>query len=109
MKELIGEPLMALATLAPESSPVFPLMRYEEFLTWSDEDVHAEWVPVGNSGVGEVIIQIPPKLLHQRLVKFLSRVLDLKANITFLLLRKISESNPGFYLAFGCARNGYGR
>jgi Uma2 family endonuclease len=52
-------------------------MRYEEFLAWSDEDVHAEWVPVDNSGMGEVILQMPPKLLHQRLVKFLSRLLDL--------------------------------
>jgi Uma2 family endonuclease len=40
-------------------------MTYEEFLAWADEDVHAEWVN------GEVIVQMPPKVLHQEVVDFL--------------------------------------
>lgn len=43
-------------------------MTYEEFLAWSDEDVHAEWVD------GEVIVFMPPKRIHQRLVLFLSNL-----------------------------------
>jgi Uma2 family endonuclease len=52
-------------------------MRYEEFLAWSDEDVHAEWVPKDSSGKGEVIVQMPPKLIHQEVADFLSRLLGL--------------------------------
>jgi hypothetical protein len=36
-------------------------MSYEEFLAWADEDVHAEWVD------GEVIVQMPPQVPHQRM------------------------------------------
>jgi Uma2 family endonuclease len=46
-------------------------MSYEEFLAWSDEDVHAEWVD------GEVIIQMPPKEPHQRVVAFLISLMTL--------------------------------
>lgn len=46
-------------------------MSYEEYLAWADEDVHAEWVD------GEVIVQMPPKKLHQLLVGFLDRVIGL--------------------------------
>ena len=46
-------------------------MSYEEFLAWADEDVHAEWVD------GEVIIQMPPKEPHQRVVAFLIRLMGL--------------------------------
>jgi Uma2 family endonuclease len=46
-------------------------MSYEEFLTWADEDVHAEWVN------GEVIVQMPPKRPHQRVVAFLLQVIGL--------------------------------
>jgi Uma2 family endonuclease len=46
-------------------------MSYEEYLTWADEDVHAEWVN------GEVIVQMPPKEPHQRVVAFLLQLLGL--------------------------------
>jgi Uma2 family endonuclease len=46
-------------------------MSYEEFLAWADEDVHAEWVN------GEVIIQMPPKEPHQRVVAFLMSLMTL--------------------------------
>lgn len=46
-------------------------MSYEEFLAWADEDVHAEWVD------GEVIVQMPPKEPHQRVVTFLIQLLGL--------------------------------
>jgi Uma2 family endonuclease len=44
-------------------------MSYVEYLAWADEDVHAEWVN------GEVIVHIPPKRPHQRVVAFLLRLL----------------------------------
>lgn len=44
-------------------------MSYEEFLTWADEDIHAEWVN------GEVIVHMPPKKVHQEIVGFLYRLL----------------------------------
>jgi len=53
-------------------------MSYEEYLAWADEDVHAEWVS------GEVIVQMPPKLRHQRVVKFLLELLDLFAQLSRL-------------------------
>jgi Uma2 family endonuclease len=46
-------------------------MSYEEYLAWADEDVHAEWVN------GEVIVQMPPKPQHQRVVAFLLELLGL--------------------------------
>jgi Uma2 family endonuclease len=46
-------------------------MSYEEYLAWADEDVHAEWVN------GEVIIQMPPKQPHQRVVAFLMQLVGL--------------------------------
>ena len=46
-------------------------MSYEEFLKWSDEDTHAEWVN------GEVIVFMPPKTIHQQIVVFLSNLLSL--------------------------------
>jgi len=46
-------------------------MTYEEFLSWADEDTHAEWVE------GEVLIHMPPKDPHQRLVGFLNQLLGL--------------------------------
>lgn len=44
-------------------------MSYEEYLSWSDEDVHAEWVN------GEVIVHMLPKQPHQITVAFLLRLL----------------------------------
>jgi Uma2 family endonuclease len=46
-------------------------MSYEEYLAWADEDVHAEWVN------GEVIVQMPPKEPHQRVVTFLIKLAGL--------------------------------
>ena len=46
-------------------------MSYEEYLAWADEDVHAEWVN------GEVIVQLPPKEPHQRVVAFLMSLMGL--------------------------------
>lgn len=46
-------------------------MSYEAYLAWADEDIHAEWVN------GEVIVHIPPKQSHQRVVAFLIQLLGL--------------------------------
>jgi Uma2 family endonuclease len=46
-------------------------MSYEEYLAWAGEDVHAEWVD------GEVIVQMPPKEPHQRVVAFLIQLIGL--------------------------------
>lgn len=46
-------------------------MTYEEYLAWADEDVRSEWVD------GEVIIEMPPLNIHQKLVGFLDRLLGL--------------------------------
>jgi Uma2 family endonuclease len=56
---------------AKESAAPSLHMTYDEFLAWADEDVHAEWVPVNIHGVGEVIVQMPPKYTHQAVVGFL--------------------------------------
>jgi len=58
-------------------------MSYEEFLAWSDEDVHAEWVN------GEVIVQMPPKEPHQRVVAFLMSLMTL-----FIELFKLGRLLP---------------
>lgn len=44
-------------------------MSYEEYLDWTDEDARAEWVD------GEVIVYMPPKDEHQRIVEFLYELL----------------------------------
>ncbi|HXH10979.1 MAG TPA: Uma2 family endonuclease [Alphaproteobacteria bacterium] len=46
-------------------------MSYEEYRAWAGEDVHAEWVN------GEVIVQMPPKEPHRRVVAFLTALLTL--------------------------------
>lgn len=45
-------------------------MSYEEFLDWLDEDTHAEWVN------GEVIMHSPVSARHQKVGRFLLRVLS---------------------------------
>jgi Uma2 family endonuclease/DNA-binding XRE family transcriptional regulator len=45
-------------------------MSYEEFLAWSDEDTHAEWVN------GEVIVFMPPKIIHQKVGWFLTMLIS---------------------------------
>jgi Uma2 family endonuclease len=49
-------------------------MSYESFLQWSD-DTHAEWVN------GEVIVFMPPLIIHQHLLSFLDTLLTLYAQI----------------------------
>jgi Uma2 family endonuclease len=44
-------------------------MSYEEFLEWCDEDTHAEWVN------GEVIVFMPPYIVHQDIIGFLHALL----------------------------------
>lgn len=71
-------------TSAAETPAVLPAptpgvrlkMSYAEFLDWAGEDVHAEWVN------GEANIYITVSTLHQRLVDFLSRLLQLFAEAT---------------------------
>ena len=50
-------------------------MSYEDFLALGEEVTHAEWVN------GEVIIFVPPKWPHQRLVRFLSSLLGLYVDL----------------------------
>jgi Uma2 family endonuclease len=77
------EMAMSVAILAPEQpttkpkpQPAAPLrMSYEEWLDWTEEDQHAEWVN------GEVIIFMPAKTIHQILVAFLNKLLGLFVEI----------------------------
>jgi Uma2 family endonuclease len=50
-------------------------MSYEQFLAWSDDDTHAEWVE------GEVIVFMPPKTRHQEIAQFLSKLLGLYVDL----------------------------
>jgi len=59
-------------------------MSYAEFLAWSDEDTHAEWVASPDGEVGEVIIFMPPKSIHQATVGFLFQLLGLFVNLFHL-------------------------
>jgi Uma2 family endonuclease len=80
-----------MATPSPEpqpstgvSAPGQPLrMSYEEYLAWTDEDVHSEWVN------GEVIVQMPAKEPHQRVVAFLIQLMGL-----FIQLYKLGRLLP---------------
>ena len=45
-------------------------MSYEEFLEWTGEDIHAEWVD------GEVTVFMTAKKVHQRLTLFLATLLE---------------------------------
>lgn len=67
---------MALAQQPTE--PVFEeeqrlTMTYDEFLSWIDEDSHAEWVE------GEVIVFMPPSDKHQVIAGFLHTLIFLFA------------------------------
>jgi Uma2 family endonuclease len=55
-------------------------MSYEDYLLWSTEDKHAEWVD------GEVIVHMPPTEIHQALLVFLVRLLG-----TFLSWRNLGK------------------
>ena len=50
-------------------------MSYEQFLAWSSEDTHAEWVK------GEVIVFMPPKTRHQEVAQFLGKLLGLYVDL----------------------------
>jgi Uma2 family endonuclease len=58
-----------MATLDKETS--LPLMTFEEFLNWSNEDTRAEWVE------GRVEILVPASIPHQLLTGFLFFLLKL--------------------------------
>ncbi len=53
-------------------------MSYQEFLAWSGEDTHAEWVN------GEVIVAMPPATLHQMIAGFLLELMGLFARFFHL-------------------------
>ena len=57
---------------ATKTEKRFP-MTYEDFLAWSDEKTHAEWIN------GEVIVFMPPKSRHQDIVGFIHSILSLYA------------------------------
>jgi Uma2 family endonuclease len=74
MGERTTEPVGTVTRINdPEISPL--RMTYQEFLEWSDEDTHAEWVN------GEVIKFMPPKLPHQTLSHFLASLIGLFVEI----------------------------
>lgn len=71
-------------------------MTYDEFLSWADEDVHAEWVS------GEVIIHMTAKERHQEIVRFLLELFGLfnqffRAGRFFMApyQMKLSADGPG--------------
>jgi Uma2 family endonuclease len=72
------------ATEPPQAQPVRLRMSYEEYLAWADEDTRAEWV------AGEVIVSMPPKDLHQRLVEFLYYLLGTFIRLNSLGLLRIA-------------------
>ena len=62
---------MAIREMVPVQTEELRLtMTYEEFMAWSDEDTHAEWVN------GEVIVFMPPKSEHQFVVNFLLHLMN---------------------------------
>lgn len=63
---------MAVVLRPARKSRVMPKspMTYEQFLDWADEDTLAEWVD------GEVELMSPASAQHQRLAKFLLRVME---------------------------------
>jgi Uma2 family endonuclease len=54
---------------AREALPETPV-SYEEFLAWADEDIPAEWID------GEIHVTSPASSTHQRLVRFLSNIIN---------------------------------
>lgn len=66
---------MALQRAEPKAATPKQKMSWEEFLTWLDEDIWAEWVN------GEVLIMSPASNLHQDLVGFLSALMRFWAEV----------------------------
>jgi Uma2 family endonuclease len=61
---------MARATVGTTTPPERRLrMTYDEWLAWDGEDHRGEWVD------GEVIVFMPPKIVHQDVLFFLARLL----------------------------------
>jgi Uma2 family endonuclease len=77
-------PDTAHAAALAAGQPVRLRMSYEEYLAWADEDTRAEWVD------GEVIVSMPPKDLHQRLVEFLYYLLGTFIRLNGLGLLRIA-------------------
>lgn len=50
-------------------------MSYDDYIISVDEDAHAEWVN------GEVIFFMPPKTIHQRIVRFFADLLSMYAQL----------------------------
>ena len=61
--------------IAPPARVGTRQMSYEDYLLWSTEDKHAEWVN------GEVIVNMPPTEMHQALLGFLFSFLRLFADM----------------------------
>ncbi|HLJ81395.1 MAG TPA: Uma2 family endonuclease [Ktedonobacterales bacterium] len=73
-----------------------PMMTYEEFLDWLDEDTLAEWVD------GKVIMASPASTRHQRIATFLLRVLS-----SFVELHDLGEVfAPPFQMKLERTRSG---
>jgi len=62
-------PVVTRAIAEPPGSPATPV-SFEEFLAWTDEDTHAEWVD------GRIILMSPVSIDHQRLLLFLYEILN---------------------------------
>lgn len=82
MTDILHAPTSAdrTSTQAPAAAEQVPLIgerkepppgriTWEEFLAWTDEDTHAEWVD------GEVVVLSPSNLVHLDLIKFLYEIL----------------------------------
>ncbi len=67
--ELRARLVHALADSPDEA--LLPTMAYEEFLAWTQENQHAEWVD------GKVVVMSPAATRHQELVVFLITLLNL--------------------------------
>jgi Uma2 family endonuclease len=64
----------AMIEVAPQSEKRLK-MNYEAFLNYGDDATHAEWVN------GEVIVFMPPTIIHQDVVTFLVSLLSLYAKL----------------------------
>ena len=82
------------APASPEGVPMH--MTFDEFLSWDQEGVRAEWV------AGEVVLVSPVRAVHQRIAQFLYRLLaafvdqgDLGELFTSPMLMRLPERPSG--------------
>ncbi len=61
--------LQAIADML-DRAPAGLRMSFDEFMHWTNEDTHAEWVD------GKVLMPSPVSLDHQRIADFLARIMD---------------------------------